>query len=141
MELFDIIKCIFKSDKDWEAVGRNDKNRNFFMTNRIMSIQFPVQAHQFNQIKITPDLVLDWWHSALGNKLKTPPKWIFTSTIKKEQKKTEKENKFDDVEIFIRQKFELSKRELQELKTFFPTEYLSWVKSIQEQIGYSKKEE
>jgi hypothetical protein len=86
-------------------------------------------------------LVLDWWHSALGNKLKTPPKWIFTSTIKKEQKKTEKENKFDDVEIFIRQKFELSKRELQELKTFFPTEYLSWVKSIQEQIGYSKKEE
>jgi hypothetical protein len=140
MELFDIVKCIFKSDKEWEAVGRNDKNRNFFMTNRIMSIQFPVQAQQFNHVKISPDLVLDWWHSALGNKFKSPPKWIFTSTIKKQQDKVEKDKKFEDVEFFICQKFELSKRELNELKTFFPLEYSKWMLSIQEQIGSSKKE-
>ena len=53
MELFDVIKTIFKK-KDWEDVGRNDKVRNFFMINRIMSIQWPIQANQFNHTKISP---------------------------------------------------------------------------------------
>ena len=59
MELFDIVKTIFKSDKDWKNVGRNDKVRNFFMINRIMSIQFPTQANQFNHTKILPRPVVD----------------------------------------------------------------------------------
>lgn len=140
MELFDLIKTVFKKDKDWDAVSKNDKSRNFFMTNRIMSIQFPLHAHLFNHVKISPDLVLDWWHSFLGNKNNTAPKWIFTSTIKKETKKTEKSKGFEEIEDFVCKKFEVSSRELNELKTFFPEEYDKWMKSLSEQIGSQKKE-
>lgn len=140
MELFDLIKTIFKSDKEWDAVSKNDKARNFFMTNRIMSIQFPLHAHLFNHIKISPDLVADWWHSFLGNKSKSAPKWIFTSTLKKETKKAEKGKGFEEVEEFVCKKFEASFRELNELKTFFPDDYERWMKSLSEQIGSQKKE-
>ena len=140
MELFDLVKTVFKKDKDWDTVSKNDKSRNFFMTNRIMSIQFPLHAHLFNHVKISPDLVLDWWHSFLGNKNNTAPKWIFTSTIKKETKKTEKSKGFEEIEDFVCKKFEVSSRELNELKTFFPEEYDKWMKSLSEQIGSQKKE-
>ena len=47
MELFDVVKKIFeKKEAKWAEVAKVDKSRNFFMLNRIMSIQFPVQANQ-----------------------------------------------------------------------------------------------
>jgi hypothetical protein len=144
MELFDLIKTIFKNHKDWDSVSRNDKSRNFFMTNRIMAIQFPLHAHLFNHVKISPDLVLDWWHSFLGNKSKSSspaPKWIFTSTTKREQKKIEKTKSFEEIELFVCKKFEVSSRELRELKSFFPVEYEKWMGSLAEQIGSQKKED
>ena len=58
MDLFDVIKTIFKKGKAWDEVGKNDKVKNFFMINRIMSVQFPVQANQFNHTKVSPTTIL-----------------------------------------------------------------------------------
>jgi hypothetical protein len=66
MQLFDIVKLIFNNkEKEWKSVSKIDKSRNFFMINRIMAIQFPVQANQFNKLKIVPAPVVDWWHQTL----------------------------------------------------------------------------
>ena len=74
MELFDIVKNIFsKNKRSWDSVGKNDKVRNFFMINRIMSIQFPVQANQFNKMRVTPHFVVDWWRDTLSNRFSKPP--------------------------------------------------------------------
>lgn len=136
MELFDVVNSLFGSDKKWESVGKADKSRNFFMVNRFMSIQFPVQAHEFNHTKVVPNLVLDWWHSALGPKFGKTPKWVFTSVGKKEQNKSsQKIPNFQEVEDFIRERNQLSKRQLQELKQFFPTAYHDWMKSLSQQMG------
>jgi len=73
MQLFDIIKLIFNNKaNEWKAVGKIDKSRNFFMINRIMSIQFPVQANQFNKMKIVPAPVVDWWHGTLQQGFPNP---------------------------------------------------------------------
>jgi len=143
MELFDIIKTIFKSDKDWKNVGRNDKVRNFFMINRIMSIQFPAQANQFNHTKVSPRPVVDWWHNTLSKHYSKQPSWIFTSTKKKAKTEEKKDPEiYSAAEEFIIKRFEISKREISDLKKFYPEKYQTWIKSINDQIGsVSKKED
>ena len=142
MELFDIIKTIFKSDKDWKTVGRNDKVRNFFMINRIMSIQFPTQANQFNHTKVSPRPVVDWWHNTLSGHYSKQPAWIFTSTKKKAKVEEKKSAEFyENAEELVMKKFEISKREISELKRFYPEKYQEWLKSINDQIGPVPKKE
>jgi len=136
MELFDVVKAVFGPSKAWESVGKADKVRNFFMVNRFMAIQFPVQANEFNNTRIVPEHVLNWWHSALSPKFGKAPKWIFTSVSKKDSSKsTKKVQNFDLVEDFVRLKFELGKRDLLELKQFYPEQYHDWLKSLSQQMG------
>jgi hypothetical protein len=141
MELFDIVKLIFnKKDAEWKNVGKNDKTRNFFMINRIMAINFPIQANQFNKIKITPAPVVDWWRDTLSPKYTRTPQWIFTKTKKKDSEKDKEQKKnFDVAEDFIRDRYRISKRDLLQLKTFYPQKYEKWVIDISEQIGIQTK--
>jgi hypothetical protein len=132
MELFDIVKRIFDK-KGWEKVSTNDKSRNYFMINRIMSIQFPVQANQFNKNKINPAPVVDWWHDTMSVHFKGVPQWIYTKT-KKQSVKDKKEDSFDEAEMFVRDKLMISKREILELKKFFPDKYKEWISGVNNQM-------
>jgi hypothetical protein len=131
MELFDIVKNVFNK-KGWEKVTSLDKSRNFFMINRIMSIQFPIQANQFNRSKINPIPVIDWWHEAMSGYFKAVPSWIYTKT-KKGEKKVKEEN-FEDAERFVCERLMISRRELSDLKNFFPDKYSQWISSVDSQI-------
>ena len=142
MELFDVIKTIFKSDKEWSKIKSVDKSRNFFMINRIMSIQFPIQANQFNHTKISPRPVVDWWHGNLSKHFTKIPPWVYTKTKKSEviDSKKDEFHLDEDTEKFLLQRFEISKREMDELQKFHPEKFQHWVSSIKEQLsGISKK--
>lgn len=132
MELFDVLKAFF-SEKKWQDVTKQDKARNFFMINRIMSISFPLQANAFNNTKIDPVSVVDYWKSTLNSKYKTPPGWFFTSTNKKEKKKDYVPK--EEVSDFIRARFEISNREIKELLKYYPKEFKNFCESIEEQIA------
>jgi hypothetical protein len=136
MELFDIIKLIFSNkEKEWDTVSNYDKGRNYFMINRIMSIQYPIQANQFNKTRINPSKVVDWWHDTLSQRFKKPPSdWIFAKTNKKESDKKINFPNMEETESFIRDKYKISKRDMDEIKKFYPEEYLDWVKDISKQI-------
>jgi hypothetical protein len=137
MELFDVVKNIFSQDnKKWVQVSKNDKSRNFFMINRIMAIQFPNIANQFNKIKINPDATVDWWRNNLSSRYSRPPSWIYTKTIKKEAKaKKSTGSSWENVEVFVRDRYNVSNRDLSDLKRFYPERYNSWMKDISDQIG------
>ncbi len=143
MELFDIVKRIFdKKPTLWEDISKNDKIRNFFMVNRIMAIQFPVQANQFNKLKVTPNQVVDWWHDTLSSKFTRAPGWVYTQTKKSGAKKNDKSNtskNFEDAEVFISHKFGVSMRDLKQLKIFYPDKYEDWMESVSGQIGVKIK--
>jgi hypothetical protein len=142
MDLFDVIKTIFKKGKSWDEVGKNDKVKNFFMINRILSIQWPVQANQFNHIKISPSPVVDWWHGTMSNYYSKSPSWIFTKTKKKEGKEEKKVDfsDYEEAEIFIMKRFEISKREISDMKRFYPKKYESWIKEISVQLKSIEKD-
>lgn len=143
MDLFDIIKRIFdKKQSSWEDVPKNDKIRNFFMVNRIMAIQFPVQANQFNKLRISPGQVVDWWHDTLSSKFTRAPGWVYTTVEKKGAKKSDKKNtdkNFEEAEIFVSHKFGISMRDLKQLKSFYPDKYIDWMESVSKQIGVKIK--
>jgi hypothetical protein len=141
MELFDVIKKIFNK-KDWETVGKNDKVKNFFMINRIMAIQWPIQANQFNHTKVTPSPVVDWWHGTMSGYYSRTPNWIFTKTKRSDKKELKKIDfsEYIETENFIRSRFEISKREILDLKKFYPEKYEEWIKGISEQLKSINKE-
>lgn len=140
MELFDIIKNIFSQKEEiWKSISSNDKNRNFFMINRIMSIQFPIQANEFNKLRINPIYVVDWWHDTLKHRFYKSPPWVFTKTKKSNLVRITDNNNETETENFLREKFFLSKRQLSELKFFYPDRYQKWILDLTEQIGTQKK--
>lgn len=142
MQLFDIVKLIFSNkESEWKSVGRNDKTRNFFMINRIMSINFPVQANQFNKLKVIPAPVVDWWRDTLSPRFTRTPQWIYTKTKKSGSESKDKETKknYDQVEEFIRMKYSVSKRDLETLKKFHPEKYEKWIDDVSEQTGIQTK--
>ena len=71
----------------------------------------------------------------------SPPKWIYTKTKKSSAKKEsgKKEHNFEETEKFIREKFEVSKRDLEQIKKFYPDKYNSWLLSVSEQLGVKTK--
>ena len=139
MQLFDIVKNIFSTnDKNWKSVGRIDKSRNFFMVNRIMSIQFPIQANQFNKLKVTPPPVVDWWRDNLSHRFSKPPVWIYTKTKKVEKQEEAQIKESPEVEAFIRDKYKVTRRDLLQIKEFYPDRYQAWLSDIAEQTGLQK---
>lgn len=140
MQLFDVVKNIFSQNEGtWKTVGRNDKARNFFMINRIMAIQFPIQANQFNKLKVNPSFVVDWWRDTLSKRYSKPPTWIYTKTKKNLKEDQEKIEISEETESFIRSRFEVSKRDLNLLKTFYPDRYVRWIDDVSEQLGMQNK--
>lgn len=132
MELFDILKAFF-SEKQWGEVSKIDKSRNFFMINRMMSIFFPLQANAFNNTKIDPVPVIDFWKTTLNRSYKTTPGWFFTTTKKKEKIKNFAPS--EEAANFIKSRYEISNREIAELGKYFPKEFKEFSKGIEELVG------
>jgi hypothetical protein len=100
MELFDVVNSIF-SKTEWKKVSRYDKDRNFFMVNRFMSIGLPKQASMFNKKHIPKEHVLDYWNRTLSRLYSTIPAWIFT----KGQAASQKEKDLIEVDIELKKIF------------------------------------
>lgn len=124
---FDIIKSFHT--KEWEKISDRDKARNLFMINRVCSIAYPMQANSFNNLKIRPEKVVDFWKFFITSYNKKTPQWIWTKTVKKDKEKEKKEYK-EDVINFIKDKYQISNREIEELKKFFPSKFNAFYKEI-----------
>lgn len=96
MELFDVIKVMFEKPDEWKDVSDIDKKRHFFMINRYMSINFPLQASVLQTTKINPIYVVDFWQKFLSKQYKRTPSWIYTKGAKKGKEKKEKAQSVSD---------------------------------------------
>lgn len=116
MELFDFLKVLFKrNSQEYKEMKDYEKSKFFFMTNRFMSIAFPVQAHKFNHIKVNQARVLDFWHRSLTHSYSGVPDWIYTKTKKAAgtEKKADKVPSDEAIRIYL-DKNGYSKRQLEE---------------------------
>jgi len=90
-KLFDFTKILFTRPDFYKKMKSYEKARHYFMTQRFMSINFPVQANHIQHIKINPSEVLDYWHRALSAMYNRVPGWMYVKTAKA---KKEVKNKY-----------------------------------------------
>jgi len=67
-----------------------------------------------------------------------PPVWLYTKTKKSEGIKIEEVKASELIESFIRDKYRVSKRDIETIKNFYPAKYASWVSDISDQAGLQK---
>lgn len=131
MDLFDLIKKVFDRNSNWGAIKTYDKSKNFFMINRFMSINFPMQANLFNNRHIVSSSAVDSWKDVLNRLFTKPPSWMYTKTKKKETSGSKKHPEKATVHEWMRLN-SLSKRDLESMMEIMPDE------TIKEILGFEK---
>jgi hypothetical protein len=87
---------------------------------------------------VVPAPVVDWWHDTLSARFSKPPLWLYTKTKKSDGIKTEEIKTSELTESFIRDKYRISKRDIETIKKFYPAKYAAWVSDISDQAGLQK---
>lgn len=86
-DLFDFINGMFSRPEEFKKTKMHERGKHFFMVNRLMSIQFPVQAAAFNHIKINGSQVVTFWQEMLSRKYSRTPGWMYVKTRKEKEAK------------------------------------------------------
>lgn len=134
MKLFDYIKVLFGKDEHWDKVTNYDKSRNSFMTNRFMSIKFPIQANLFNTLKIDPVGQAEAWR-LVSSKFNRVPGFIYTK-VKKSAKQKAKEWNPNPKALELYMKFnEIGEREYKEALKHNPLQVQSSIDKLEKQMG------
>lgn len=87
MELFEFIDGVFGSEEEYSKISSFDKDKYFFIFNRMMGIKFPKQANHFNHQNINKSDIVDFWRLfILKNVSKSKPSFLYTKAKKAEVK-------------------------------------------------------
>lgn len=89
MELFEMTRALFDREFNWKALTEREKSKHFFMVNRFMSINFPMQASIMNKRNVSPGTAMDVWRDAMTRLYTKPPGWMYTKTAKRKAPKAE----------------------------------------------------
>lgn len=134
-KLFDFVKILFTKPNDYKKIKLHNKKRHHFMINRFFAIQYPENANAFNLNGINGGQVVEAW-SLVARRFTSVPFWIYTKTKKaKQDPKTTKEYIPSDkaLEVYM-QRYNIGKREIQEMKRFAPNEFKAELQSIEKSI-------
>ena len=91
-EFFEVSKKLFTNKDEFNKLSNSILERNFFMMNRSIAIQYPDKAQAFNLLKINQADVMRFWENYLGGKLKVPG-FMYTKGSKASQKDKEVKKK------------------------------------------------
>lgn len=132
MQLFDYVKIVFsKNEKEWKELKDTDKARNFFMLNRFMAIQFPVQANYLSHYKIDPVAVSDYWHRTLSSKFTGTPKWIYAKTVKKKDQEKKLDLPSPEMIRWYCERHEMTRSEFDQNVKFFAEKFTDEIKTLE----------
>ncbi len=132
MKLFDYIKVLFGKDTQWEKTSNYAKSKNSFMTNRFMSIKFPVQANLFNALKTDAVGQAEAWRM-VASKFNRVPGFIYTKVRSKKKEKTWDPNpKALDMYLKIN---EIGERDFKEALKHNPSQVQKAIDILEKQMG------
>jgi len=93
----------FFQNKEWEEKTDSEKNKNYFMLQRWLSIKYPVEMNMYNRIKVDKLSATELMRMSMLRIYKgRTPKWVYTKT---KTAKKKKKPKYD----FSKYKREISK--------------------------------
>lgn len=136
VQLFDFIDSLFNSKK-YQNNTAVDKRQSFFMTERMMSIHYPLQVEQLNVLDINKERIMDFWSRYLSESYSRKPGWIFTKVNPSSKKENKKDNfskiKQPTIDYFLFKNM-LDERDYNTLKRDYPEELLEELEIIQKNL-------
>lgn len=124
MNFFDVLKAIFDK-KMWKSVSTDDKYKYFFLINRYLSIEFPVEINKCQIIglgKQNSAIMLDCWNMILSTRHKSTPRYIFTKSGSIESVDDPLKGITKDDIVTYMQHMRIDSKELDSLKKVLPIE-------------------
>lgn len=91
-EFFEVSKKLFTNKVEFDKLSNSVLERNMFMMNRSIAIQYPDKAQAFNLLKINGSDVMKFWADYLGGKWKVPG-FMYTKGAKSSKIEKERKNK------------------------------------------------
>lgn len=91
-DFFEVSKKLFTNKEEFDKLSDSALERNFFMMNRSIAIQYPDKAQAFNLLKVNTIDVMRFWANYLGGKWKVPG-FMYTKGSKSSQKAKEVKQK------------------------------------------------
>lgn len=126
---FDIINMMFTKPDEFNKLSNLLLSKNFFMINRVFSIQFPLQAAVFNKLNINTADVIRCWQNFLtkqyGNKV---PFFVYTKGLKKTTELQEDIEIPKDIKESYCKHYNLSLKDFDDLLYFDRTKVLDDIK-------------
>lgn len=136
VQLFDFIDSLFNSKK-YQINTAVDKRQSFFMTERMMSIHYPLQVEQLNVLDINKERIMNFWSRYLSESYSRKPGWIFTKVNQSSKKESKKDNfskiKQPTIDYFLSKNM-LDERDYNTLKRDYPEELLGELEIIQKNL-------
>lgn len=136
VQLFDFIDSLFNLKK-YQINTAVDKRQSFFMTERMMSIHYPLQVEQLNVLDINKERIMDFWSRYLSGSYSRKPGWIFTKVNPSSKKENKKDNfskiKQPTIDYFLSKNM-LDERDYNTLKRDYPEELLEELEIIQKNL-------
>lgn len=127
--LFDMIDSIFVDRFAYKKYTKECIKQNAFMINRIMSIQYPIEARMLDRQFISPYAMYFLWNSMLYNG-RRKEMWVFTKGSKKAKEETTDEKVFPDsvIDQYCRY-YNIERVQFDDAFRFFRNELISDVNS------------
>ena len=108
--LLSIFNCIFKNRENWKHVTDTQKEKYFFIMNRLFSKKFPEKSQLLNNKLIDSVSAMDTWYLFFLDK--PYPKWFWSKSSSKTKSEIDDKDilnlmveydlKKEDIEILIR---------------------------------------
>jgi len=136
MELFDFIKILFTDPKEYSKIPVGEKRKQFFMIQRRMAINFPLQANALQQNKINQSAVVDFWQRFVRTQYKYVPGWMYTKGVKKSQEFKEKKiNVSESLITEYARYFKIDRKSIIDALEFYPDQMTKQLKDFEKIIN------
>jgi hypothetical protein len=121
-ELTDIYNSLFFKRASYKDIPIEDKEKNFFIINRLLSKEYPLQANLLNNKIVDKGLSLDIWFLFLKDK-KTPRNfWNKSKKLKEELPKKESD--------FLKDNYHLTTDDISFLNKYYPKQIKELLKDF-----------
>lgn len=135
---FDIIKLMFTDKESFDNLSDYMLSKHFFMINRIMAIQFPLQAQCFNKLNINEAQVIRSWQFFATSKCGygRVPSFVYTKSGKSSF--VDPDNIDKDLKIAYCLHYDTTMTELNDMLYFYHDATIEHINYFKENI-YSQK--
>ncbi len=136
---FDVLKYMFEDPEKYDKLSRKEKRDAFFIVNRVMAANFPVQADLLNRAGGNTAEKLDFWKHTVRKRTNRTPGWAFTKPKKAES--DFKGDRVSDLNVSAStlekysEVFEVGQKDFEDLMRHAPKNFKSALEKLEKQMS------